>query len=335
MADNEPTPPPGPSTLARQSEPAARARPVQHVELKAALLLAFTVALVVGAVLFLLYSRGFFEPKQTLVLIADDSEGVAPGMDLTFSGFPIGTVRGVALGEGGNVRITVDVVKKDAHWLRTSSVYTLVRGLVGGAQLRAYSGVLTDPPLPDGAERPVLRGDANAEMQRVIGAARDLIDNLAQMTASGSDLQRTVGNVQAFSEKLKSRQGALHAVFGNEEDARKLVAALERANSTLARVDRLVANADRRVFGEAGLADDARTAIREAHGLLSDSRASLQKVDAVLRDAQGITGNVKAATGDLGALRGDVEANLRRIEDMINDLNRKWPFAKEREVQLP
>ena len=27
--------------------------------------------------------------------------------------------------------------------------------------------------------------------------------------------------------------------------------------------------------------------------------------------------------------------NLRKIEDLINDLNRKFPFAKDREVQLP
>ena len=58
-------------------------------------------------------------------------------------------------------------------------------------------------------------------------------------------------------------------------------------------------------------------------------------MDAVLKDAQGITGNVKDATADLGGLRNDVEANLRKIEDLINDLNRKWPFAKDRKIELP
>ncbi|HEY0822293.1 MAG TPA: mammalian cell entry protein, partial [Ramlibacter sp.] len=62
---------------------------------------------------------------------------------------------------------------------------------------------------------------------------------------------------------------------------------------------------------------------------------SLQRVDAVLKEAQGIAGNVNKATEDLGSLRGDVEANLRKIEDLINDLNRKWPFAKDRKIELP
>ena len=151
-----------PDTPVQASEPVAQARPVRHLEVKAALLLLFTGLLIAASVLYLLYSRGVFEPTQTLVLVADDSEGVVVGMDMTFSGFPIGRVRRVELAETGNVRIVIDVPKKDAHWLRTSSIFTLVRGLVGGTNIRAYSGVLTDPPLPDGAQRPALRGDATA-----------------------------------------------------------------------------------------------------------------------------------------------------------------------------
>jgi len=221
-------------------------------------------------------------------------------------------------------------------------VFTLVKPLFGGAQLRAYSGVLTDPPLPDGAERPVLRGDFNEEVGRVIGAAKDVLDNLNQITAQNSELNRSMANLQVFTSKLQSRQGALHAIFGNEQDARKLVAAVERANAAMAQIQglakngqQLVANADQRVFGREGIADDAQASIRELHALLRDTRGSLQRVDAVLKEAQGVASNVRTATDDLGALRNDVEANLRKIEDMINDLNRKWPFAKERKIELP
>jgi phospholipid/cholesterol/gamma-HCH transport system substrate-binding protein len=336
------TPPPQEETAVQKSEPTARAQNIPNLAFKATLLLVFTIALVAGTALFLLRARGYFEPKQSLVLITDNSEGVTAGMDLTFSGFPIGTVERVELGEQGTVRISVEVKRKDAKWLRTSSVFTLVKGMFGGAQLRAFSGVLTDPPLADGAERPVLRGDANEELQRVVGAARDVLSNLNEITTSDSELNRSMANLQVFTDKLQSRRGALHALFGNEEDARKLVAAIERANSAMARVerlmgsaDRLVVNADREVFGANGLAQDTRATIRQAYAMLADARNSLQRVDAVLQEAQGIGANVKSATADLGSLRGDVEANLRKIEDLINDLNRKWPFAKEREVQLP
>jgi len=329
-----------PETPVTNSEPAARR--VAHLELKARLLLLFTALLVAGAALYLLYARGVFEPTQTLVLTTDDSEGVVVGMDMTFSGFPIGRVRGVELAESGNVRIVIDVARKDAHWLRTSSVFTLVRGLVGGTNIRAFSGVLTDPPLPDGAVRPVLRGDATAELPRVIASAREVLENLTAMTAQDAALRSSLANVQAVTEKLKGPQGALGVLFGNEADARQLVAALARTNALLARMDQLAARVDglaaktdAQVFGPEGVMREARATVVQLNDLLSETRGSLRKVDAVLAEAQGAAANVRGATQDLGTLRGEVEANLRKVEGMLNELNRKWPFARETEIKLP
>ncbi|WP_332826939.1 MlaD family protein [Ramlibacter sp.] len=347
MADDprRPPPPQAPAaeTPAQKSEPAGRNVPVKNLTLKATLLLAFTLALILAAALFLVRARGYFDPKQPLVLVTDNAEGVVAGMDLTFSGFPIGTVRRVSLGDMGNVVIEIDVSRDDAQWLRTSSVFTLVKPILGPSQLRAYSGVLSDPPLPPGARRPVLRGDFNEEIARVIGAAKDVLDNLNQITAESSEFSRSMANLQVFTEKLQSRRGgALTAIFGNEEDARKLVAAVDRANAAMARIqalaDRsttLVDRADQRLFDRGGLTDEAQAILREMRTLLTEARGSLQKMDAVLTEAQGVAGNVRTATEDLGSLRGEVEGNLRKIEDMLNDLNRKWPLARERKVELP
>jgi phospholipid/cholesterol/gamma-HCH transport system substrate-binding protein len=323
-----------PDTSVQNSEPAP-AKPIRHLELKAALLLVFTALLVAGSAFYLLYARGFFEPTQTLVLLTDDSEGVVVGMDMTFSGFPIGRVRRVELAETGNVRIVIDVPKKDAHWLRTSSVFTLVRGLVGGTNIRAFSGILTDPPLPDGAERPALRGDATAELPRVLATAKEVLENLSAMTAEDAALRGSLANLQDITQKLKGPRGALGVAFGNDADAGKLIAALDRTNALLARVDSLAAKADAQVFGPDGVMRDARATVAQLNNLLSDTRASLKNVDAVLAEAQGIGANVRGATSDLGSLRAEVEANLRKIEGMINELNRKWPFARETEVKLP
>ena len=304
------------------SEPAPT-RPVRHLELKAALLLAFTALLIGGAVLYLLYARGVFEAKQQLVLVTDDAEGVVVGMDMTFSGFPIGRVRKVELAETGNVKVIVDVPTADAHWLRTSSVFTLVRGLVGGTTIKAFTGVPTDPPLPDGAERPVLRGDATAELPQVLSAAKEVLTNVAAITASEGELRTTLANLRELSDRLKGR------------DADKVTAAVDRANSLLARLDAMTAKADTQVFGPDGVMKETRATVAQLNQLLSETRASLKKVDALLVDAQGISTNVRGATNDLPRLRADVEANLHKIEGMIDQLNRKWPFTHETEVKVP
>ena len=317
------------------TETPSAAAAVPHLALKATALLVLMVVLVCGSALYVMVARGVFEATQRLVLIADDSEGVVAGMDLTFSGFPIGRVRRVELGPEGNARILIDVPRDDARWLRTSSVFTLVRSLVGGTNLRAFSGILTDPPLPDGAVRTVLRGDATAEIPKLVSAARDLLQNLNVITAAGSPLSESLGGVQTLTEKLKGPDGALGVLLGGDAERRKVLLTLDRTNALLARLDGLAAKTDAQVFGSAGVMPEARATVVELRGLLGDARASIKKVDAVLQEAQAVGANARVATTDLGALRGEVDSSLRKVEQLINDVNRKWPFARDSEVRLP
>jgi len=309
--------------------------------MKAALLLVLLVLLLVGSVLYVMYARGVFQATQRLVLVADDSEGVTVGMDMTFSGFPIGRVQRIELAEDGSARILIDVPKKDARWLRESSVFTLVRGLVGNVNIRAYSGVLGDPPLPDGAERRVLVGDATAEIPQMVAATRDLVLNLTALSGADSALSTALGNVQTATERLKGRHGALGVLLGNDDDAKKLVALLDRTNALLARVDGLaarvdgmVAKADVQVFGPDGVMPETRAAIVQLNGTLADARNTLKQADRLIAEAQGVAANAKVATADLDTLRAEVESSLRKVGRLVDEINRKWPFARDAELKL-
>ena len=55
----------------------------------------------------------------------------------------------------------------------------------------------------------------------------------------------------------------------------------------------------------------------------------------MLVEAQAIGANVRESTTDLGALRAEVETNLRKVETLVNEINRKWPFARDTELKLP
>jgi phospholipid/cholesterol/gamma-HCH transport system substrate-binding protein len=309
--------------------------PVKHLELKATLLLVFMLVLVTSSVLYLMYARGAFEQTQRLVLMADNSEGVAVGMDMTFAGFPIGRVRRIELAEDGRARILVDVPSKDARWLRQSSVFTLERGLVGGTRIRAFSGMLEDKPMEDGAVRTVLRGDAAEEIPLLLSSVRDVIRNLNVMTRDDAALRTTLDNLQSVTEQLKGSQGALRVLMGNEADAKKIVTALDRSNALLAKVDGLAAKADTQVFGPQGLMSDTRATVQQLNALLGDARNSLKQVDAVLQEAQAIASNTREATADLGVLRAEVESSLRKVDGLVNEINRKWPFARDTELKLP
>lgn len=320
-----------------------------NLELKATLLLILMALLVIGTVVYVLYARGVFEATQRLVLIAENSEGVVVGMDMTFAGFPIGRVRGIELAEDGNARILIDIPRKDARWLRESSVYTLVRGVLGNTNLRAYTGIPTDPPLKDGAEKPVLIGDTAEEIPRLTHAARELMQRLASMSAEDAPLGQALANLQAVTEKLKGPGGALGVLMGNDADARKIVQAIERSNALIARMDatlarldgmigrtdRMIERADQQVLGDQGLVRELRATVAQLNAVLGDARGTLESVGGVLKEAQSVATNARVATTDLGVLRAEVDASLRRIQDLIDEISRRWPFARDTELKLP
>ena len=305
---------------------------------RAGFMLVFTLVLIAGAALYLMYARGVFESTQRLVLVAEDSEGVVAGMDLTFSGFPIGRVRRVELGPDGKARILIDVPRKDAHWLRQSSVFTLVRGLVGSTNIRAYSGILTDPPLPDGAVRVVLHGDAAADIPQLMSSARELLEGVNRLVSPEGALGASLVQLQRMSERINGPGGAAGVLLGGDDQARRLKAMLAHTDTLITRIDGLAAHADAQVFGSQGLMPQVQGSVLQLRGLLTQARASLGKLDAVLLEAQAVGANARVATQDLGPLRSEVEANLRKVESLLNDINRKWPFApdpREAQIKLP
>ncbi len=299
-----------------------------NVERKAMILLVVVAALIVAFILYVMYARGVFEPTQKLILETDNSEGVIPGMDMSFAGFPIGRVRLVDLAKDGKVNIVIDVSKDDAKWLRTSSVFTLERSVVGETRIRAFTGLLEDPPLPDGAVRPVLRGDVTAEIPGLVATARSVLNNLDNLTSEGSAISGSLENIQTVTGRLSGKYGLLGGALGDDEAAKFV--------QTLQRVDALLAKTDQRLYGKKGMVEDAQAAVVELQGVLQDARATLKRVDAVLVEAQAVGANARVATEDLGALRGEVDASLRKVNRLVDEINRKWPFGRaSQEIKLP
>jgi len=309
---------------------------------KVGMLLAATILIIGGFVAYVLYARGVFEQVQRVYLISDNAEGVRVGMDLTFAGFPIGKVRRIRLREDGKVRISVRVPVDEAHWLRHTSVFVLDVPLVGAAKLRAFSSNLEDPPLPDRSERPVLRGDTSDEIPKLVASARAILDNLDQMTASGSNLQESVRSSRVIIERMAGKYGVLGGVLGGDENAKKILDAIDRANRLIAslngvalKMDTVLSKTDKQVLGPGGVIDETQKAVTQVNGILGEVRASLKRIDGILADAQTVATNTKAATADLGTLRTEVEASLRRVSGLIDEINRKWPFERETKLKLP
>lgn len=319
-----------------------RAPLIKNLELKVGLLLALTALITLGFIGYLLYARGVFEPSRTLTLTADNAEGVSVGMPVTFSGFPIGQVQRMTLTDTGHVHLVVAIPEKNLRWLRATSVFTLEKPIVGAAKIKAFTANLKDAPLPADAERELFTGDTAQEIPILVARLKGILENVEAMTKAGSSINRSLENVSVMTQRMTGPYGVMEGVLGGPENARKVVDSIDRANTLLKslngvslRVDATLAKADQRLFGQDGVMDEAQRAVRQVNGILGDARESLKKADAILANVQGISADVKGATGDLGTLRAEVDDSLAKVNHLINEVNRKWPFARDAEIKLP
>lgn len=319
-----------------------RAPLIKNLEFKVGLLLALTLVLAASFLAYALYARGAFERTQRLTLITENAEGVEAGMTMSYAGFPVGQVKRLNLTETGQVRIEMAIPVKDAKWLRETSVFTLEKSLVGGAKIRAFSTNLKDPILGDGAERPLYTGDATKELPEIMAEVKAILANVNDMTRGDSSLNQSLGHVKTVTERMTGEYGVIGGVLGAPENARKVVQALDRTNTLLAslngvslKVDSVLTKTDQRVFSQGGVMDEAQKAVVQINAILADVRESLKKADAILANGQAISADVKMATTDIAVLRAEVDDSLTKVNHLINEINRKWPFAREVEVKLP
>jgi phospholipid/cholesterol/gamma-HCH transport system substrate-binding protein len=326
-----------------------RAPLIKNLEFKVGLLLTFTVLLALALVLYGLYARGWFQPTQTLMLTAPNAEGVSVGMPVTFSGFPIGDVKRLDLTEDGKVRIEVSIPKKDAKWLRKNSVFTLEKGLLGGAKIKAYTAELSEPPLEDNAQRTLITAEDPLDIAVIKQKVQDVLSNVVAMTQPDAAINRTLGHVETMTGRMAGEYGVLEGVVGSPEKAEQVFRIVAQANTLLGnvngitlKVDDMLAKADTQVFGADGIMAHTRQSVIQVNKMLGDVRASLKKADAILASAQTasanvatITGNVKEATTDLGQLRVEIDDSVRKVNHLINEINKKWPFARDVEIKTP
>jgi phospholipid/cholesterol/gamma-HCH transport system substrate-binding protein len=322
---------------------------IKHLGIKVGVILGLIPVLVIGLLLYSLYARGIFDRTQGLTLLAADADGVAEGMPIMFAGFPIGQVSSMRLDESGRVRIEVRIKVKDARWLRTSSAFSLEKQFFGGAKIRVVTPRMQDAELPPGSERPLLTKDAAQDMPQVIARANSILQSVEEIVRPDSVFNRSLVDLKLVTERMAGEYGMIGGLTGSPEQAKKVMATVDSVNTMLAslkgvtaRADSVLAKADTTMFSEGGVMEQAAKSMAQLNAILADARASLKQADAVLATAQataiefnGAAANVKDATTDLGALRAEVDDSLRKVSGLIDEINRKWPFARQTQIKLP
>ena len=255
-------------------------------------------------------------------------------MDLSFSGFPIGRVDRISLSEDGHAphrdrgaaqgRANGCAPRASSPWSAASSA---ARASARSAAICRTRRCPTAPSVSSARRHPgrdsAHGGDAEEHAREHRAADR-----------AGRQPAGKPGQPARRDRARGGRHGALGAVLGNDEDAKKVIAAIERANALLAAMSGVVAKTDQRVLGPGGVVEGTQRAVDQANAILGELRESLKRVDKILADAQSVTGNAEAAAGPRRAAGGGGRepAQGHRTHRRVN---RKWPFSATPKFACP
>ncbi len=301
---------------------------MNNMHFKVGLFAAVSLLLAGVFMVYLLHARGFFEDTFHLQLAAASADGVAPGVPVVFSGIEIGRVTTLGLNESGGIIIHAEFLERNAKWLKENSTFTLDKPIVGGAKIRVDSPDLDAPALPDDSTMLLLTSDISKEIPVLVERVKAILANVEHLTRKDGEINATLANVKALTGRMTGEYGMLEGLLGSPEKARAVTDSLEKLRALTAKLDSLAAKTDQWLYAQDGTAEQVQL-------MLSDAQSSLKKMDALMANAVDISADVKEGTQDIASLRAEIDDAVRKANALVNEINKKWPFAREPEVKLP
>lgn len=286
-------------------------------------------------VVYLLHARGFFEKTFHLQLAAASADGVAPGVPVVFSGIEIGRVTTLGLNDDGGIIIRAEFLERNAKWLKETSTFTLDKPFVGGAKIRVDSPDLDAPALPDNSTMLLLTSDISKEIPALVERVKAILANVEHLTRKDGEINATLANVQTVTGRMTGEYGMLEGVLGSPEKARAVTDSLDKTRALITKLDAMTAKTDQWLFAQDGMAEQTRASLAQVRLMLDDAQSSLKKADAVMANAVEISADVKEGTQDIIKLRAEIDDAVRKANALVNEINKKWPFARDPEVKLP
>ncbi|MDP2266207.1 MAG: ABC transporter substrate-binding protein, partial [Thiobacillus sp.] len=144
-----------------------------------------------------------------------------------------------------------------------------------------------------------------------------------------------LANLKTVTGRMTGEYGMLESVLGSPEKARALTDSLDKTRALITKLDGMAAKADKWLFATDGVAEQTHEALAQVKLMLADAQSSLKKADALMTNAVAISADVKEGTQDIVRLRTEIDDAVRKANALVNEINKKWPFARDPEVKLP
>lgn len=308
----------------------------KKIELRVGIFISVTMLLMLSSVVYLLYSRGFFEAEYSFTLFSKSGEDLTEGMPIFFSGFKIGRIEKLELDDKGVVIVKIRVARRHVKWIRTNSVFSLNKPLIGSAKLIVTTENLNSPELTSHKMLEiVVIDDINETIKRIqptLVKVDEAVENIERITANLANPEGNVNKILSHSEKitatLASKDSLLEMALADKESVKSINESIKKTKDIIEKVDKIATKTDEEVYGTDGLLPLTRS-------ILKDLLHKLEKMNTAIDNVIKISSDAADSTKDLKLLRAEIESTVISIGNLVNEIDKKIPFKKEPEIKLP
>lgn len=284
--------------------------------------------LIISAVMLLFLLRIYQQTaapfKETIHLSSTmpRADGLAINAPVTLAGLKVGRVTGIELSEDNRVRLELEVERKYAPRLRTDSVATLVKPLIGSASVDIRPGSAEQAALTEGNQLPsIVSPDINDIIATLPGKLEKVdvaLNNLAALsadlrrlsqaaTAGDSSLEKTLIHLQSTARHAENAAGKLNGTLDETratirsigEAAGKTNLALDDIRAGTLRFAPIAEKAEQTMDDLLILSRELRGVAPQIPQVVGNGRNVLHEADEVLQAARNnflLRGNLPAET---------------------------------------
>jgi phospholipid/cholesterol/gamma-HCH transport system substrate-binding protein len=281
---------------------------LKKTEFKVGLFIVITSALIIAAVGYLAYSKGYFTRESIFTLSSKTGEDISEGMPVLFSGFKIGKVETVELNDQGLLLIKIRVPEQHTKWIRSNSTFSLYKPLLGSSRLIVTTENLSSPALPP-------------KTIPEITIINDINNTIQKVQPTLIKLDTIVTNIEKITSNLAKKETLIEMATGHPESAKSV-------DESLKKVKDILVKTDEHLYG----VDGTLPLIRK---ILKDIIVKLEKLNTAVDNVIKISADASDSTKDLRLLRADIDSTVASIGKLVNDLDKMLPSKKAPEIKVP
>ena len=278
---------------------------------------------------FLLDAKGLFEKHYRYYFVTDSASSLSIGMPVKFSGFTIGSVEDMELLDDGHVKTIFSVNAKNRKWINRYTYLLLKKPLLGSPHIEVLATNGIEPLKPNAKLPIIITDDINdlvTKFEPVVDKLLHIITNIQTITDTMADanssLNKTMENLELFSDKLAHSDSLLTNLTGDKNATQSIIDSIHTTNQILKDVQHTTQTLHNDII------QPTSQTIKTLHSILID-------VNQKLKTLQPLVQTIGKSDKDIEALQESIQTTIEKTNQLMEKLDAVLIEKKSKEVQLP